>query len=263
MPKVKALSGLESRIYLFASQSKGGIITRDIIESWGLAGKKVLDVILSRMARKGWLLRLKRGVYLVQKPGEKGVVPDVYCASQLIFRGYIAFSTALYLHGLSDEVPFTVYIATVKTSKKKKLGKIEIKAVALEKRALGTTEYKGYFISTVPKTIYDCLHIPEYGGGYPKILKAVHLAKMKREQWNEFIGYIERFESDAFCQKVGYLLTMLKKTKTKIPASVLAYLKKRVKSVVKLGKGKGKFNRGWRVVDAIGEKTLLAWWLHG
>ncbi|MEW5996903.1 MAG: type IV toxin-antitoxin system AbiEi family antitoxin domain-containing protein [Candidatus Micrarchaeota archaeon] len=261
MPKTSELTGLEAKIYSFASKARKGIITMDIIDSWGLAKKSVLKVVLSKMVRKGLLMRLKKGVYAFQPLGARGMVGDVFEAGSEIFGGYIGFATALNIYGLMDEVPFTVYVVTVNKSGRRELGQYEIKAVAMGKRAVGTTEYNGIFISTIPKTIYDCLHIPEYGGGYPKILKAISLAEMDAEGWEEFLGYAERFGSAAFCQKIGYLLERMRDyTGIAVPEFVLERLHKKVKSTVRIGEERGKYNAKWKVSDGFREEELFGWW---
>lgn len=262
MSKLNGLSGLEQEVYFKASEAMHRIVTHETILSWGIAGKGVINVILSNMCKKGWLIRLKRGVYMVGGP--KGGLEDVFYAAQTIFDGYLGFSTALNLHGLMDELPFTVYVVTVKVSGSRRLGSHEIKAVALGKRALGIERKGDYWISSVPKTIYDSLYLPEYGGGYPLALKAIHLAKMDEAGWGEFLSYVEKFESDASCQKTGYLLELLsRKTGTPVPDSVIERLGKSVRSVVYLGKGKGGvYDKKWKLVDCIGEGRLLSWW-HG
>jgi predicted transcriptional regulator of viral defense system len=258
----RSLSALEQQIYFLSQGAKNNIITYDTIRSWGLADENVLNVVLSRMCKKGWFTRIKRGVYLLSGYG-KGIV-DIFYTAQFVYPGYLAFSTALYLHKLIDEMPFTIYIATKEISGSKNLGEYTIKAVSLGKRAIGIQRIGDYWISTIPKTLYDCLHFPEYGGGYSRILKSIHSAKMNEKQWEEFIDYVKKFDSDASCQKIGYLLDLLKKTRMNIPSSVFSYLQKRVKSVVLLGKGtKGKFNKKWKIVDRIGEQTLLSWWYRG
>ena len=262
MSNLNKLSGLEQNIYFLSAEALHSIIAYDTIKSWGLAGKGVLDVTLSRMCKKGWLVRLKRGVYLVSKPS--GAVPeDALYAAQSIFGGYIGFSTALNLHGLMDEMPFTIYLVTESISKSKQLGDYLVKAVALGKRAVGMERKGAYLVSNIPKSIYDSFYLPEYGGGYASVLKAIHLSRMGNAQWKEFVFYLGKFSSGAFCQKIGYMLELLKKTKIKIPAFVFQYLAKRVRSVVILGAGKGAYNKKWRVVDAIGEQALLSWWYHG
>ncbi len=259
----KSLSALEQQIYFLSQGAKNNIITYDTIRSWRLADENVINVILSRMCKKGWLTRLKKGVYLLSGYG-KGIV-DIFYTAQFVYSGYLAFSTALYLHKLIDEMPFTIYIATKGISASKHFGEYNIKAVSLGKRATGMQLIGDYWISTIPKTLYDCFHFPEYGGGYSRILKSVHSSKMNEKQWDEFINYVKKFDSDASCQKIGYLLDLLKKTNVDIPSFVLSYLQKRVRSVVSIGKrkAKGKFNKKWKIIDHIGEQTLLSWWYHG
>lgn len=252
------LSHLEQKIYFLAKDAKYKIITYDIISSWGIAKENTLKFILHSLCKKGWFYHLKKGVYIVQPPFAKKIhIEDPFYTAQMLFNGYLAFSSALYIHHLIDEIPFTIFIGTKNQSKTKIIGEYEYKAVSLDKRAVGSIKIKDYFVSSIPKTIYDCFYLPEYAGSYSRVLKAVFDARMSDKQWKEFLIYVKKFSSGAFCQKVGYMLSLLDK---KIPDFVFLYLKTKVKSIIYLqGKEKGEYNEEWKIIDNIGKENLLSW----
>jgi predicted transcriptional regulator of viral defense system len=252
---------LEQRIYTLAKDAKNSIVAIETIKSWRLASNGAIRVALHNLCKKSWFLPLKRGLYAVQ-PYLGGGIEDPFYAAQLVYGGYLAFSSALYLHKLGDEMPFTVFTVTKRKSSTRRIGEYEFRAVALGRRAIGAQRLGDYYVSTLPKTLYDCLYMPQYSGGHAKILRAVYNARMDSADWREFMLYVGRFESGAFCQRAGYLLSMLAKTGKKVPAFVLNGLwGMEGRSITRLQPGSGgKYDPRWRVVDNVGERELLGWW---
>src|SRR3989338_7534788 len=97
--KTATLTPLEQKVYFAAKNSPDGVIFLETIESWKLTGKNTLQFTLSQMVQKGWLLRLRRGVYLAGEP-ESNIIQDAFYIATYIYPGYIAFGSALYVHGL-------------------------------------------------------------------------------------------------------------------------------------------------------------------
>ncbi len=221
-----------------------------------------INKICHSLSSKGYLHRLKKGVYLIQKkPSDLPLIKDPYKIALALFKGYIAFSSALRVYNLLDYAPFTIFVVTVNKSREKRVGEYTFKAVAMGKRAVGLTYYNGIYISTISKTFFDCFYKPQYCGGYSVITKAINDVEL---DWDEFIMYFG-FASDSLCQRTGYVLELMEgETGNKIPA--LDHLRKRVKNNTKLvpsGKAGGKYIKEWKVLDNLGKENILSWWYHG
>jgi predicted transcriptional regulator of viral defense system len=159
-----------------------------------------------------------------------------------------------------------VYVATRNKSQTiDVLEQYEVKAITFRSRYTGYAKKNGYTVSTIAKTFFDCLFHPQYAGGYPEILKSLHTCE--NMDWEEFLKYLRRFASDSLCQKIGYLLSLLGKTKHKVPAKVLNYLESRTKAGAKTRldpkRPAGRLVSMWQVYDNVGERKLLSWWFHG
>lgn len=167
--------------------AKNGVISLDVLESLGLCNSFTLKTTLSRLAKKGKVVRLKRGVY--------SAVPlrDVFVCVQNVFNGYLGFSSALYLHGLIPEQPFQVTIVTFNTSKAKSLAGFVAKAIALKGKAIGFERKGDYVLSTRAKTLFDCLYLPRLAVEKEKLLEAFSQARLTANEWREFDGYVEKF----------------------------------------------------------------------
>lgn len=255
-----SLSNLEEKVYFAALEAE--LVSFETIKSWGICSNGTLKVVLHHLVKKGYFQRIKKGLYAAKKRGIE--IHDAFLFAQNLYSGYLAFSTALYIHKLSEELPFTIFVATKERSEERSFGNYIIKAVALDKRLMGAGKKEGTVASTIPKTIYDCFHLPQYAAAFANVLKAVYNAKMSEEQWKEFLYYVNKFESHGFCQRAGYMLSLVKKeTKLDVPDFILNYMKSKIKYSVSLGKGKGIYIKEWKIEDCIGKEKLLSWWYHG
>jgi|GEM_PF-1507093 len=168
-------------------RSPSGILPLDVLASISPASRGTLLATLCRLAREGRIVRLKRGAYSVAP------IRDGYAAAQVKFGGYIAFASALRLHGLIAEEPFTIMVATPKTSKTARAGNLEFRAVALGERAVGSERIGAHDVSSRAKTLFDCLFLPQYSVEAEKLADAYAAAGMKKGEWQEFERYAERF----------------------------------------------------------------------
>ncbi|MCG7850720.1 MAG: hypothetical protein MIO93_16295 [ANME-2 cluster archaeon] len=222
-----------------------------------------INKICHSLSSKGYLYRLKRGVYLIQKkPSDLPLIKNPYKIALALFKGYIGFSSALRIYDLLDYEPFTIFVVTKNRSMEKRIGEYTFKSVAMDERATGITYYKDIYISTIAKTFFDCFYKPQYGGGYSTITKALYDADM---DWNEFTGYFE-LASSSLCQRTGYVLELLGDVTDTIPEEVLQYFRKRIKNNTKLlpsGRHTGKYMKPWMLLDNLGKENILSWWYHG
>src|SRR5271157_1130380 len=71
---------------------------------------------LERLKRKGWILRLKRGLFVsvpLSAGGETNPhIHEFLIAMRLVSPATIAYWTALNHHGMTEQLPRTVYVAT-------------------------------------------------------------------------------------------------------------------------------------------------------
>jgi len=218
--------------------------------------------VASSLERKGYLYRLKKGLYLVQKKSSKEpIIENPYKIALSIFKGYIAFSSALRLYDLLEYEPFTIFVATPKKSGTIELNNYIIKAVSMGEKAVGITLYKGVYTSTLAKTFFDCFYKPQHAGGYETITKALYEAE--NIDWEEFLTYFKKFASPSLCQRTGYILDLMRRELDfDVPEEVLAFLKSKVKTKTKLiptAPSRGRFISDWKVLDNLGKEKILGW----
>ncbi|MBI4918567.1 hypothetical protein HY837_01445 [archaeon] len=213
--------------------------------------------LLHNLSRKNYLKRARKDLYY--NPEQ---LKSFHNLALRIKTGYVGLSSALRYYNLIDYEDFTIFIITEKFRKK-----IDIKGtnytiefIPLGEKFSGFEKKDDIYISSIEKTLFDCLLKPRLLG-ITNITKAIYEAKI---DWHKFLDFFKLAKNSSLCQRTGYLLEILKKkTKLKIPSFDFEFLLKNIKNSVKLATNKmpSKFNKKWLVEDNIGENKLISWWL--
>ena len=96
------MNSLAERLRRTVESSPDGIARLEILESLRLCDNFTLKTTLSRLSKSGKIIRLKRCVY------SSNPIKDAFAAAQYTYKGYLGFSSALYVHKLITELPFIV-----------------------------------------------------------------------------------------------------------------------------------------------------------
>lgn len=209
---------------------------------------------LEKLKEKGWILRLRRGLYVALPLGAgSGTNPqahEFHIAMRLVEPAAIAYWTALNHYGMTEQLPRTVFVATnhpVRRPPRKVLW-FSFKVVSLRPhRYFGIVKDwidDGVFqITDREKTIVDGLDLPEYVGGVGEIAKALKSSWKTLDQ-DKLFRYAVKMKNVAVVKRLGFLMESMKVG----DASAL-------REKVKLSKGfpsldtslprKGVYNRRW------------------
>ena len=164
-----------------------GVLDLAFLESLALCDADTLKTTLSRLNKAGRIIRLKRGLYSA-KP-----LKDAFFVGQEMFGGYLGFTSALYLHRIISEMPFSVSIVTTETSAVKMIDAYEFRAVALHEKAVGFERLENHIVSTRAKTLFDCVYLPRYSVEEKKLAEAFREARLSGDEWKEYDSYVRRF----------------------------------------------------------------------
>lgn len=193
--------------------------TKDARKFLGQEHHKLAPAILTRLKRKGWTVALRRGVYAVV-PFSSGTtgsaqIHEYVAAMHLVEPAAIAFFSALNHHGLTEQLPKTVFIATdhkVRKRQRTSLG-YSFRIVSLRKRKFfGLTRAwigeQSFQITDAEKTIIDGLDQPKYAGGIGTIARALssHWEELDHDR---LISYAVRSGTSAVLKRLGYLMEAL------------------------------------------------------
>jgi len=266
MQKNIYLTPQEQNIHRLLRKDAGSIITTARLKDlYPGQNTQSINKLCFSMAKKGYLYRIKKSAYLIHdEPSKKIIIHDPFKIATQLHTGYIAFSSALRIYDLIEYEPFTIFIATKKTSKNITLGQYQLKYIAMHRRAEGITYYNSHYISTKTKTFFDCFCKPCYAD-YSITTKALYTNKGC--DWKQLNYYFEKFASSSLCQRTGYVLDLLQKeTGMNIPKSTITYFRQRIKTKTRLyptNPQAGKYISEWKIMDNIGKKSILSWWCDG
>ncbi len=224
---------------------KAGIAEFRVLDSLGLTSSNSLRVTLSRIVKSGGFYNPARGTYVSKDA-------DPFMAATMLRPGYLSLGTALYLHHLIEEYPFTIYVASSSRGSFR-MGEHELRYFKA-KSYLGAIE-KPYRMASVEKAIYDCLLHADLVG-YAKIAKSLHNSEILAKK---FLA-LSKCEGGAFFQRLGYILSLLPK-RDKEKQKLLEHCRRKVRANAYLqGRRKGKYVPDWKLIDNVGERVILSWW---
>jgi len=157
--------------------------------------------IITSMKEKGLIVRIERGKYILKTMFDELDVLEVI--SQLFSPSYIGFWSALHFHGMTDQVPRKVFVATTKRKRNMSLRGQEIVYVTIKKELFfGYEAYGRVIASDREKTIIDCLRQPENAGGVIQISEALN----EDLDVQRLLEYCLMTGSSAVASRLGYIL---------------------------------------------------------
>jgi len=208
----KGLSGLESRVLADLAFRGKTFFTPADLHAYGVDPRRFLH----RLEKKGWVVWVKRNLYLIAPldAGPEGAraytVHGLVLASHLVSPSYIGFWSALNYHGMTEATPPAVFVATTVPRSRRTVLDVPIVFVTLRPwKMFGTTsariEGEEVSFSDPEKTVVDCLDHPEHAGGIPLVAAAL------QEAWASLdsptvLRYARRIRNSAVLKRLGYLL---------------------------------------------------------
>ncbi|MDZ7730602.1 MAG: type IV toxin-antitoxin system AbiEi family antitoxin [Natrialbaceae archaeon] len=191
------------------------IITIDDIEEAIDVPYTDAKTIANNLVHKQWLDRLTSGTYLIVPlaAGETGEYTEheFVIASHLADPMYISYWTALNHHGLTEQVPLTVFAATTAQVPDR-----EIHGVTYTFITLTDAKFFGYEsvaidshrvnVASVEKTLVDCADHPEYCGGIGELAKGLAAADLDQDTLTR---YLLRLGNGAAIKRIVYLADCL------------------------------------------------------
>lgn len=168
---------------VLASLERPTVSADDVLRHFDVT-RKGANVMLSRLARKRWLRRLRRGSYAVvplsSRTGRPVVEEPLATAMALFSPCYISGWTAAEHWGLTEQVSNTVVVYSAKPERRADLeiGGVSYRVRRVPEDAIfGTTRLwsgtTAVQMATMHRTVIDVLDAPEMGGGGRQALDIV------------------------------------------------------------------------------------------
>lgn len=141
--------------------------------------RQVIRNMLSNLARKGRIKRIKKGSYLLVPFRQKGRAEHSLALAPLLGKEYyVGFWSALSFWSMTEQLPLTVFIAVRTPKKERVFENTKFKFVTLSERYF--FGYETVTVMNVPvsvssreKTVLDCLLHPQHCGGIGEAAKAI------------------------------------------------------------------------------------------
>lgn len=207
----KSLSKTES--YLLSKLSEDGMEIFTASDAAKALNKSHAECrkIISNLKAKKWVEKIEAGKYLII-PLSAGVKPkytehEFIIGSKLAEPYYVAYWSALNYHHLTEQIPFSVFVATTKRKSKRKILDIDYIFVTLSKKKFfgyipANIAGKNVYISDKEKTVADCLDHPEYCGDITEAAKALKSSDLSYEK---IVSYALKMGNATILKRFGYL----------------------------------------------------------
>lgn len=172
---------------------------------------------LGRLARKGWLQRLERGLYLIipLEAGPERVWSEnsYIIGSQLVSPVAIAYWSALRFRNWTEQLPQVVFIQTTKRKKPVVIQGTQYRFIPLsEKHFFGivnrSIEGMSVFVTDREKTLIDSAARPDLCGGIKQLVQVLK-TNAPSINWNKLDQYLVHWGGGAVAKRLGYLVENL------------------------------------------------------
>jgi len=175
---------------------------------------------LEKLQTKGWIKRIRRGRFaVIPLSSGEGRTPQLHefiVAMELVSPAAIAYWSALNHHGMTEQLPRTVFIATnhpVRRPPKQALG-VHYKLISLKpSKFFGVVtdwiDEHPFQVTDKEKTLIDGLDLPKYVGGVDEIAKALagNWSELNETKLRHYAGKIG---NSAVAKRLGFLMETLK-----------------------------------------------------
>jgi predicted transcriptional regulator of viral defense system len=222
-------------------------------------------VIANNLAKKKWIIVIKRGVYLIVplSAGTKSQYTEheFIIASHLASPYYISYWSALNFHGFTEQTPFSVFVATTRRIHNREVLNVKYNFVTLSKRkffgfeptVVGTYKVN---VSNREKTLADALDHPEYCGGVLEVAKSLLNAERKVSM-GRIVSYAERMRNTAILKRLGYLIESLElNAESEILSMMRAMISPGMSTLDPTRPKTGTYNTRWNLLVNISKETL-------
>ena len=212
------------------------------------------------LKQKDLVREIEKGKYLVLGFEPHRVLSNpFFIASRIVYPSYISYRSALNYYGFTEQVPFTVYVATTKRKKEIHFENYRYRYIAISPR-----KFFGYVrrmigelsvvLAEKEKAIIDSLDQLKYAGGFEEAAKALFNSKTEIDNL-KLVGYAIKMQSKTLCSRLGFLLD-------KYGMKTDGLEKNLSTSFIPLDPDKPKKNiwdRKWRLNVNVTDDKLSAW----
>lgn len=215
----KTLGKLESKLLTTLSSQDKSVFSVDDAQKVIGGSLHATHLLLNKLVRKKWLIRLVPGKYLIVplSAGEEGEYSENWyvVAKNLIEPApyYISHYSALDVHEMLTQPLFTVYLSSPTRKPSKKVLGAVFRFIYIQPKDLWgiedawVTPSQKVKVSDLERTIIDCLDRPKLSGGISEIAKGMWI-KRNEIDYQKLTEYAQRFPRKSAIKRLGFLLEL-------------------------------------------------------
>ncbi len=251
---------LREELQRIAAASKAGVITHgEVARALGLAPADT-TLRLRSLVRRGWLKRIRRGVYLVlpleADPGARPTVEDPWVlAGELFGPCYIGGWSAAEHWGLTEQIFRSTFVVTGARARRSRLrlSGMEFRIVRVQPSCVESVSlvWRGkerVRVSGPERTIADALANPSWLGGIRAVIDALsELRASDRWKPERLLAELESVGVGSAFKRFGYIAETLQLVD---PKFLRTLLDRRTTGLAKLDPAisvRGRLNKRWGV----------------
>ncbi|AIF85399.1 putative transcriptional regulator [Candidatus Nitrososphaera evergladensis SR1] len=259
------LSPKEQESYFLLLRKGIVVVTPELLSKELMVPNGYSKNILSSLARKGMLSRFGRGKYVIISPdvvyGRKGYTIDpIVMLEQLVGDEpyYLAYTSALYIHGLSLQLPFETTVAVTKQKRSVKVGHNSIiKFVRIMAEAMFGYKQQRYLnsytsVSDLEKTIIDCIDRHDLCGGISEVTRILSESLQQIDR-DKLLNYLKKFNKQVVIQRLGFILEKLTQEGFEVDPKLLQNMENlKFRHVYRLDFTKpksGTMSKKWKIIE--------------
>lgn len=257
------LGSLASRFFAYAQLKKLEIVhTGEIVPVLNISSSQERE-LFRRLARSGWIVRLKRGAYLVPSrlpaggkfsPGAARILQKLMEEENGIYQ--ICGPSAFNFYGLEDQIPNMTYLYNNRISGKRSIGGLAFQFIKVADQRLGAIKMArvkdnlevtyASKARTLMDGVYDWSRFNSLPKGYLWIKQAM---KEEPELLPELVEVTETFGNMATIRRIGFLLDSISDN-SKMVDRLQCQLRPSTAFIpwIPGRDAKGKINRKWGII---------------
>ena len=172
---VRTLGPVEARLVLSMEERRLSAV--DTATATDIVGghRRAINA-LRRLRRKGWLERVGKGRYALHSANtghlDVRVMSPLKFASAVVPDSYVGWWAAAEYHGLTWQHPTLIRVASRKQHRAVEYDGCRIEFVSLDNAkfyGFAHVATKVITVSSIEKTVVDCVDKPRYSGGYAEV----------------------------------------------------------------------------------------------
>lgn len=219
------LGTLASSFFAYVQLKKKDVIrTGELAQVLGITESQERDLV-RRLSRSGWIVRLKRGIYLVplRIPARGKYGPGAALILQKLMeeengKYQIYGPTAFHFHGFDDQIPNVTYVYNNRISGSRTIGNLAFQFIRVADKRLGATisvnAGEGVEVMYASKArslmdaVYDWSRFNTLPRGYDWIKQET---KKDSKLAPKLVELTAEYGNQATVRRIGYLLDTLPK----------------------------------------------------